>query len=94
MAAPKSHTTGVRTGDVTLTEQTIRDINSELTQAQSEYAAKSARLRNMNDQMRANRGIDTIAEAQSSPAIANLRAAQTALSARKKTSLLEVVNSD
>ena len=43
----------LRTGDVTLTEQTIRDINSELTAAQSEYAAKSARLRNMNEQMRA-----------------------------------------
>ncbi|MEQ1610823.1 MAG: AAA family ATPase, partial [Hyphomonadaceae bacterium] len=53
------------------------------TQAQSEYAAKSARLRNMNEQMRANRGIDTIAEAQNSAAIGNLRSAQTALSARK-----------
>ena len=73
----------LRTGDVTLTEQTIRDINAELTQAQSEYAAKSARLRNMNEQMRANRGIDNIAEAQSSTAINNLRAAQTTLSARK-----------
>lgn len=81
--AHRASTGLLRTGDVTLTEQTIRDINSELTQAQSEYAAKSARLRNMNDQMRANRGIDTIAEAQNSSAIANLRAAQTALSARK-----------
>ena len=69
--------------DMTLTEQAIRDINGELTQAQSEYAAKSARLRNMNEQMRANRGIDTIAEAQNSQAIGNLRSAQTALSARK-----------
>lgn len=73
----------LRSGDTTLTEQTIRDTNAELTQAQSEYAQKSARLRNMNEQMRANRGIDTIAEAQNSGAIANLRAAQTALSARK-----------
>lgn len=73
----------LRTGDVTLTEQTIRDINAELTQAQSEYATKSARLRNLNEQMRANRGIDTISEAQASTAISALRSAQTALSARK-----------
>ncbi|HPN05635.1 MAG TPA: polysaccharide biosynthesis tyrosine autokinase [Hyphomonadaceae bacterium] len=73
----------LRTGDVTLTEQTIRDINSELTVAQSDYATKSARLRNLNEQMRANRGIDNIAEAQTSTAINALRAAQAALSARK-----------
>ncbi len=81
--AHRASTGLLRSGDVTLTEQTIRDINTELTQAQSEYAAKSARLRNMNEQMRANRGIDTIAEAQNSAAIGNLRSAQTALSARK-----------
>jgi len=81
--AHRASTGLLRTGDTTLTEQTIRDINSELTQAQSEYAQKSARLRNMNDQMRANRGIETIAEAQSSGAIASLRSQQTTLSARK-----------
>ncbi len=73
----------LRSGDVTLTEQTIRDINTELTVAQSDYATKSARLRNLNEQMRASRGIDNIAEAQTSQAITALRAAQTALSARK-----------
>ena len=83
VVAHRAATGLLRTGDTTLTEQTIRDINSELTQAQSDYAQKSARLRNMNDQMRANRGIETIAEAQSSSAIGNLRAQQTALSARK-----------
>lgn len=73
----------LRTGDVTLTEQTIRDINAELTVAQSDYATKSARLRNLNEQMRANRGIDTISEAQTSTAINALRAQQSVLSARK-----------
>ena len=51
--------------------------------AQSDYATKSARLRNMNEQMRAGAGIDSIAEAQNSNTIANLRAAQSALTARK-----------
>jgi succinoglycan biosynthesis transport protein ExoP len=77
-------TTGLlRTGGDTLTEQTIREINAQLTAAQSDYATKSARLRNMNAQMRAGAGIDTIAEAQNSQTISNLRAAQSALTARK-----------
>ncbi len=73
----------LRSGGDTLTEQTIRSINSDLTSAQADYAAKSARLQNLNDQMREGRGIDSIAEAQSSTAVSNLRAAQTVLSARK-----------
>jgi len=81
--AHRASTGLLRTGDVTLTEQTIRDINAELTQAQSDYATKSARLRNLNEQMRASRGIDGISEAQTSTAITALRAAQTALTARK-----------
>ena len=77
----------LRTGGDTLTEQTIRSINADLTSAQAEYATKSARLRNMNEQMRGGGGIDSIAEAQSSTSIANLRAAQTALSARKSDAM-------
>jgi capsular exopolysaccharide synthesis family protein len=73
----------LRSGGDTLTEQTIREINAQLTQAQAEYSTKNARLANMEKQMQAGGGIDTIAEAQSSSAIGNLRAAQTALSARK-----------
>ncbi len=73
----------LRSGDSTLTEQTIREINAQLTQAQAEYATKNARLQNLDKQMRAGGGIDTIAEAQSSQAINQLRAQQTALSARK-----------
>ena len=73
----------LRSGGDTLTEQTIREINAQLTLAQSDYAAKSARLRNMNAQMSAGAGLETIAEAQSSQTIANLRAAQSALTARK-----------
>jgi succinoglycan biosynthesis transport protein ExoP len=81
--AHRSSTGLLRTGGDTLTEQTIREINAQLTTAQSEFATKSARLRNMNAQMRAGAGIDTIAEAQSSATIANLRAAQSVLTARK-----------
>ncbi|MFT3724253.1 MAG: polysaccharide biosynthesis tyrosine autokinase [Hyphomonadaceae bacterium] len=73
----------LRSGDSTLTEQTIREINAQLTQAQADYAAKNARLQNLDKQMRAGGGIDTIAEAQNSQAINNLRAQQTTLSARK-----------
>jgi hypothetical protein len=81
--AHRSGTGLLRTGGDTLTEQTIREINAQLTAAQAEYATKSARLGNMNSQMRAGAGIDTIAEAQNSATIANLRAAQSALTARK-----------
>jgi capsular exopolysaccharide synthesis family protein len=81
--AHRASTGLLRTGGDTLTEQTIREINAQLTAAQSDYATKSARLRNMNEQMRAGAGIDSIAEAQNSSTIANLRAAQSALTARK-----------
>lgn len=73
----------LRTGGDTLTEQTIRSINADLTSAQADYATKSARLRNMNEQMRGGGGIDTIAEAQNSNTVSALRASQTSLSARK-----------
>lgn len=73
----------LRSGDSTLTEQTIREINAQLTQAQADYATKNARLQNLEKQMRAGGGIDTIAEAQTSQAINQLRAQQTAISARK-----------
>ena len=81
--AHRASTGLLRTGGDTLTEQTIREINAQLTAAQSDYAMKSARLRNMNEQMRAGASIDTIAEAQNSQTIGNLRAAQSALTARK-----------
>ncbi len=81
--AHRASTGLLRTGGDTLTEQTIREINAQLTTAQSEYATKSARLRNMNSQMRGGASIDTIAEAQNSATIANLRAAQSVLTARK-----------
>lgn len=81
--AHRASTGLLRTGGDTLTEQAIREVNAQLMSAQSEYATKSARLRNMNEQMRAGAGIDSIAEAQNSNTIANLRAAQSALTARK-----------
>lgn len=81
--AHRASTGLLRTGGDTLTEQTIRSINADLTSAQADYATKSARLRNMNEQMRGGGGIDTIAEAQNSTVISNLRSAQTSLSARK-----------
>jgi capsular exopolysaccharide synthesis family protein len=81
--AHRASTGLLRTGGDTLTEQTIRSINADLTSAQADYATKAARLRNMNEQMRGGGGIDTIAEAQNSNTIAALRASQTSLSARK-----------
>ncbi|OYW43584.1 MAG: hypothetical protein B7Z38_00845 [Rhodobacterales bacterium 12-64-8] len=85
--AHRASTGLLRTGGDTLTEQTIRSINADLTAAQADYATKSARLRNMNEQMRSGSGVDSIAEAQNSTSIANLRAAQTALSARKSDAM-------
>lgn len=81
--AHRASTGLLRSGGDTLTEQTIRETNAQLTAAQSDYATKAARLRNLNAQMRAGAGIDSIAEAQSSQTISNLRAAQSALTARK-----------
>ncbi len=81
--AHRASTGLLRTGGDTLTEQTIRSINADLTSAQADYATKSARLRNMNEQMRGGGGIDKIAEAQNSNTVAALRASQTSLSARK-----------
>lgn len=81
--AHRASTGLLRTGGDTLTEQTIREINAQLAAAQSDYATKSARLRNMNEQMRAGGGIDSIAEAQNSQTIGNLRVAQSALTVRK-----------
>jgi succinoglycan biosynthesis transport protein ExoP len=81
--AHRASTGLLRSGGDTLTEQTIREINAQLTEAQSDYATKSARLRNLNSQMRAGGGIDNIAEAQNSDIIRDLRSAQSALTARK-----------
>jgi polysaccharide biosynthesis transport protein len=67
----------------TLTEQNIRDLNAQLVAAQQQYSEKSARLRNLQDNMRAGVGIDMIAEAQSSPTIGDLRSKETELTVRK-----------
>jgi polysaccharide biosynthesis transport protein len=67
----------------TLIEQTIRDLNSQLSSAQAEYTEKSARLRNLNAQLQAGGGVDTITEALNSQNISNLRQKQTDLAVRK-----------
>ncbi|HEX5764938.1 MAG TPA: polysaccharide biosynthesis tyrosine autokinase [Woeseiaceae bacterium] len=70
-------------GDQTLVEQAIRDLNASLIVAQAEYSEKTARLRNLNSQMQAGAGIDSIAEAQNSTAIASLRTRQADIAVRK-----------
>ena len=73
----------LRTGDTTLTEQTIRDLNAQLSAAQSEYAEKNARLRNLDAKRKAGASVKNIAEALNSQTIGNLRAKQTELQVRK-----------
>jgi capsular exopolysaccharide synthesis family protein len=76
--------TGLLTaGGSTLAEQAIRDLQANLTAAQAEYTERNARLRNLNTQMQAEAGIDTIAEAQNSSTINSLRAAQSQITTRK-----------
>ncbi len=70
-------------GDQTLVEQAIRDLNANLIVAQAEYSEKTARLRNLNGQMQAGAGIDSIAEAQRSQAIQALRTKQADIAVRK-----------
>lgn len=70
-------------GDQTLVEQAIRDLNANLLVAQAEYNEKTARLRNLNAQMQAGAGIDSIAEAQNSLAINALRTRQADVAVRK-----------
>jgi capsular exopolysaccharide synthesis family protein len=67
----------------TLTEQNIRDLNTQLVAAQSQYSEKSARLRTLEENIKAGVGLDMIAEAQSSPIIAELRGKETDLTVRK-----------
>lgn len=67
----------------TLTEQAIRDTNSQLLAAQSDLAEKRARLQNVNNQITAGGGVDTIVEALNSPAVNDLRRQQTELIQRK-----------
>ena len=81
--AHRARTGLLRTGDTTLTEQTIRDLNAQLTSAQNEYAEKNARLRNIDAQRKAGGSIDTIAEALNSANIGNLRTRQAELAVRK-----------
>ncbi len=57
----------------TLTEQAIRDLNSQLTVAQADLGERRARLQNVQSKIAAGGGIDTIAEALNSPAILDLR---------------------
>ena len=70
-------------GGTPLAEQAIRDLQANLTAAQAEYTERNARLRNLNAQMQAGGGIDTIAEAQNSSTINSLRTAQSAITTRK-----------
>jgi capsular exopolysaccharide synthesis family protein len=81
--AHRARTGLLRTGDTTLAEQAIRDLQANLTAAQAEYTERSARLRNLNTQMQAGGGIDTIAEAQNSQTINSLRNAQSLITTRK-----------
>ena len=81
--AHRSRSGLLRTGDTTLTEQTIRDLNAQLSAAQSEYAEKNARLRNLDAKRKAGASVDSIAEALNSQTIGNLRAKQTELQVRK-----------
>lgn len=67
----------------TLTEQAIRDTNAQLLAARSELAENRARLQNVNNQITAGGGVDTIVEALNSPAINDLRRQQTQLIQRK-----------
>lgn len=67
----------------TLTEQAIRDTNAQLLAARSELAENRARLQNVNNQITAGGGVDTIVEALNSPAINDLRRQQTQLVQRK-----------
>jgi polysaccharide biosynthesis transport protein len=67
----------------TLIEQTIRDLNTQLSSAEAEYTEKSARLRNLNAQLQAGSGVDRITEALNSQNISNLRQKQADLTVRK-----------
>jgi capsular exopolysaccharide synthesis family protein len=67
----------------TLTEQNISTLNAQLIAARADYNSKSARLRTLNDNIRAGVGLDMIAEAQTSTTIADLRAKEAELAVRK-----------
>jgi polysaccharide biosynthesis transport protein len=76
--------TGLMTAEgFTLTEQAIRDINANLTVAQADLAEKRARLQNVNNQIAAGGGVDTISEAQNSPNMIELRRQQAEIIRRK-----------
>ncbi|MDP3738003.1 MAG: polysaccharide biosynthesis tyrosine autokinase [Hyphomonadaceae bacterium] len=81
--AHRARTGLLRTGDTTLTEQTIRDLNAQLSVAQNDYAEKNARLRNLDAQRKAGVSVDSIAEALNSQNIGSLRTKQTELAVRK-----------
>jgi capsular exopolysaccharide synthesis family protein len=67
----------------TLTEQNIRDLNAQLITAQSQYSEKSARLRTLEENIKAGVGIDMIGEAQRSQVMGDLRAKEADLTVRK-----------
>jgi capsular exopolysaccharide synthesis family protein len=73
----------IATDGSTLNEQAIRETNAQLTVAQAELAEKRARLQNVNNQIAAGGGVDTIAEAQNSPNMIDLRRQQTEIVRRK-----------
>jgi polysaccharide biosynthesis transport protein len=67
----------------TLIEQTIRDLNAQLTLANADLSSKTARLSNLQSQMQSGAGIDSMTEALTSPNIIQLKNEQSQLSARK-----------
>lgn len=67
----------------TLTEQAIRDLNAQLTVQQADLAEKRARLQNVQNQLAAGGGVDTISEALASGNISALRVQQAEILRRK-----------
>ncbi len=81
--AHRARTGLLAAGGSTLNEQAIRDLNTQLSAAQLDLGEKNAKLRNVNAKIAAGGGVDTIAEALSSPAILDLRRQQTEIIRRK-----------
>jgi polysaccharide biosynthesis transport protein len=81
--AHRDRTGLVATQGSTLIEQTIRDLNSQLTLANADYQGKTSRLNSLNAQIQSGASIDSMSEVQGASAIIQLRNEQATLSARK-----------
>jgi capsular exopolysaccharide synthesis family protein len=76
--------TGLNTAEgSTLIEQTIRDLNAQLSLANADYQSKSSRLNSLNAQIQSGATIDSMSEALTSPNIIALKSEQAQLSAKK-----------